>query len=88
MIFWSLRLAVGPDRRVEGGRGDPLVLGEQVVGQLVEKRDPADDRRAGDELVAVGQQLLEQPDVLGVAGHAAVARGSCRRPRSTGPYFE
>ena len=67
-------LPVRPDGRVEGGGGDPLVLGEQVVGQLVEERDPADDRRAGDELVAVGQQLLQQADVLGVAGDAAVAR--------------
>jgi hypothetical protein len=38
-----------------------------VVGVVVEVGDPADHRRAGDEVVAVGQQAGEQVDVTGVA---------------------
>jgi hypothetical protein len=33
----------------------------------VEQGDTADDGRAGDKLVAVGEQVAEQADVLGVA---------------------
>ena len=43
---------MGVDRGVEGGGGDPLVLGQQVVGVFVEVGDAADARGAGDEVVA------------------------------------
>ena len=48
---------MGGDRRVERRREDPLVLGQQVVGELVEVADPADHRRGRDDLVAVGGEL-------------------------------
>ena len=53
---------------------DPLVLGQQVVGELVEVADPADHRRRGDDLVAVRGELGDQRRVLGVALDEAVAR--------------
>ena len=62
------------DGGVEGGGGDPLVLGNQLVGVGVEVRDAADHRRPGDELVAVRQQPPEQPDILRVADDELVAR--------------
>ena len=46
---------------------DPLVGGEQVVGVGVEVGDAADHRRAGDEVVAVRQQVGHQLDVAAVA---------------------
>ena len=53
---------------------DPLVLGEQVVGELVEVADAADHRRGSDDLVAVGGELAHERGVLGVALDEAVAR--------------
>ena len=67
------RLARG-DRGLEGRREDPLVLGQQVEREFVEVADPADHRRGRDDLVAVGREVGEQGDVLGVALHEAVAR--------------
>ena len=43
--------------RIERRREDPLVLGQQVVGELVEVADPADHRGRRDDLVAVGGEL-------------------------------
>ena len=60
------------DRRVERRGEDPLVLGQQVVGELVEVADPADHRRRRDDLV----------DVRGELGHQR--RRPSRRPRRTG----
>ena len=65
---------MGGDRGVERGREDPLVLGEQVVGELVEVADPADHRGGGDDLVAVRRELGQERDVLGVALDEPVAR--------------
>ena len=48
------------DGGVEGRGEDPLVLGDQVVGELVEVADPADHRRRRDDLVAVGGELAHQ----------------------------
>ena len=62
------------DRGVERRGQDPLVLGEQVVRELVEVADAADHRRGGHDLVAVGRQLGEQRDVLGVALDEPIAR--------------
>ena len=62
------------DRGVAGRGDDPLVGREQVIGIGVEVRDPADHGCAGDEIVAVGQQPAQQPDVSGVAFDEAVAR--------------
>ena len=67
-------VAVGGDGRIEGRREDPLVLGEQVVGELVEVADPADHRRRRDDLVAVRGELAQERRVLGVALDEAVAR--------------
>jgi hypothetical protein len=64
--------------RLDGGvagRGhDPLVGGEQVVGVGVEVRDAADQGRAGDEVVAVGQQPRHQLHIAGVALDEVVVR--------------
>ena len=65
---------MGVDGRVEDGGGQALVLGEQVVGELVEVADAADAGGAGDGLVGVAHQLGEQADVLGVALDEPVAR--------------
>ena len=65
---------MGGDRRVERRREDPLVLGEQVVGELVEVADPADHRGGRDDLVAVRRELAHQLRVLGVALDEPVAR--------------
>ena len=65
---------MGPDRGVEGRGGDPLILGQQVVGPLVEQGNPADEGGTGDEVIAVGQELLEQGEVLGIPHDPAVAR--------------
>ena len=64
----------GVDRRVEGGRADSLVLGEQVIRELVEIRDTADHRRACDDVVAVDGELCEELRVFGVAFDQAVVR--------------
>ena len=70
----EVAVAMGGDRRVERRGEDPLVLGEQVVGELVEVADPADHRRGGDDLVAIGGELAHQRDVLCVALDEAIAR--------------
>ena len=67
-------VAVGRDRGIERRGEDPLVLCEQVVGELVEVADPADHRGRGDDLIDVGRQLRHQPDVLRVALDEPVAR--------------
>ena len=69
VIFFSFAFAIGRQGRVERRRRDPFVLGKQVVGELVEVRNAADHRGPGDEVVAIGEQLLEQPGVLGVAAN-------------------
>src|SRR5688572_20825275 len=58
---------MGRDGGIEGGGQNPLVLGMQVVGELVEVADPADHRRTGDDLVDVRRQLGQERHVLGVA---------------------
>src|SRR6266550_677570 len=68
-------------RCVEGGSADALVLGQQVVGELVEIRDAADHRGPGDDMVAVHRELGQEPGVLGVAVDQAVARIVVKRPR-------
>ncbi len=66
-------VAVGRDGGIERRGQDPLVLGQQVVGELVEVADAADHRRRGDDLVAVGRERPQQPGVLRVALHEPVA---------------
>ena len=73
VIFFNLRVAMRLDRGVERGRGDPLVLRQQIVGQLVEIADPADHRRAGDEMIAVGQQFFQKFSVFRVTANELVA---------------
>ena len=63
---------VSLDGRVARGGDDALVRGQQVVGVGVEVRDPADHRSAGDEVVAVQQQLRHQVDVPGIPFHERV----------------
>ena len=46
---------------------------QQVVGVGVEVRDPADHRRAGDEVVAVHEQVGHERRVLDVALDEPVA---------------
>src|SRR6478672_9618417 len=65
---------MGRDGPVEGGGEDPLVLGQQVVRELVEVADPTDHGRGGDDLVAVRCELAHEPGVLGVTLHEPVAR--------------
>jgi hypothetical protein len=59
---------------VEGGGADALVFREQVVGELVEIRDPPDHRGSRNELVAVGRELGQEWRVFGVALDEVVAR--------------
>ena len=70
------RVAVPPsgDGRIERRGEDPLVLREQVVGELVEVADPADHRRSRHDLIAVRGELRQQRDVLGIALDEPVAR--------------
>ena len=65
---------MGGDGGVEGRGQDALVLGQQVVRELVEVADAADHRRGRDDLVAVGDELAHEPDVLGIAFDEPVAR--------------
>ncbi len=53
----------------------------------MEKRDPANDRRAGDQMIAAREQLLEQRDVFCIALDAGVVRFVLNAP-SIGPYLE
>jgi len=69
------------DGGVERGRQDPLVLGEQVVGELVEVADAADHRRRRDDLIALGGEFAHEPDVLGITLHEPVARVAVVRLR-------
>ena len=69
---WPSRWAAMAASKVDGE--DPLVLGEQVVGELVEVADAADHRGRGHDLVAVRGELAQQRRVLGVALDEAVAR--------------
>src|SRR5207237_9365493 len=66
--------AVRADRGVEGGGDDPLVFRQQVVRELMEVRDSADHGSARDDVIALGRQLCEQLDVLGVTLDQPVAR--------------
>ncbi len=52
--------AVGLDGRVKRSRGDPFVLGHQVVGAFVKESDSPDDRCSGHEMVAAIEGLEEQ----------------------------
>ena len=74
MTLLQPALPVRRDRRVAGRRDDPLVGGEQVVGVGVEVGDPADHGRAGDEVVAVGQQVRHQPDIARIALDELIVR--------------
>ena len=67
---WPSRWAAIAPSKVDGE--DPLVLGQQVVGELVEVADPADHRGRGHDLVAVGGEL------------GARAPRPWRRPRRSG----
>ena len=65
---------VGRDRGVECRCEDPLVLGKQVVCELVEVADAANHRSGRHDLIAVGGKLREERHVLGVALNEPVAR--------------
>ena len=73
MIFFRWPDSMERDSRIEGGRGDPLVLRQQVVRESVEVTDAPDHRRAGHDLVHVRGQTRQQRRVLGVALHERVA---------------
>src|SRR5207245_9759362 len=53
---------------------DSLVLRDEVVSQLVKQGDASDDRRAGDEMIAIGQQLIEERRIFRVSSNEAVTR--------------
>ena len=74
MTFLSRAGLVRLDGRVAGRGDDALVGREQVVGVGVEVGDAADQRRAGDEVVAVAEQLGHQLGVAGVALDEVVVR--------------
>ena len=67
-----MTLQEGGDGSVKGGGEDPLVLSQQLVGELVEVADPADHGGGRNDLVAVHCQLGQEGGVLGVALHQAV----------------
>jgi hypothetical protein len=60
---------VGVDGGVEARGHDALVLGQEVVGVLVEVADPTDHGRPEQRVVAVCEQLLQELDVLRFALH-------------------
>ena len=62
------------DGRIERRGEDALVLGDQVVGELVEVADPADHRRGGHDLIDVGGELAHERSVLGIALDEPVTR--------------
>jgi hypothetical protein len=64
---------MGCDRRIEGRRKDPFVLGDQVVRELVEVADAADHRRRRHDLIDVAGELPHQLGVLRVALDESVA---------------
>ena len=74
VIFCKRPFRKAVDGRVEGGRDDPLVLGQQVVGIFVEVGDAADPGRPGDQVIARPDQLLHQGRVGGVAFDERVSR--------------
>ena len=76
MTFCRPPAAMRLDRRVALRGHDPLVRREQVVGVRVEVGDAADQRGAGDEVVAVVEQLGHQVDVAGVILVRSGSRGS------------
>ena len=49
-----MTVAMRGDGRIERRGEDALVLGDQVVGELVEVADPADHRGGGHDLIDVG----------------------------------
>ena len=59
---------------ITGGREDPLVGGEQIVCVGMEVRDPADHRRAGDQVLTAGQRVGHQTRVACVPADEPVAR--------------
>src|ERR1700693_2258211 len=65
-------MAMRGNSRIECGCRDPLVFREQIVGELVEKRDSPNHRRRRDEMIAVFQEVLEQRDTFGVALHERI----------------
>ena len=65
---------MGRDRGVERRGQDPLVLSDQVIGELVEVADPADHRGRSDDLVAVCRELGNERGILRITVHEPVAR--------------
>ncbi len=72
LIFFRRAAVESGEGRVEDGRRQTLVLGQQVVSELVKIADAADARGPGDDLVHVGHQRRQQADVLGVALDEAI----------------
>ena len=75
------------DRGVEGGGEDPLVLGQQVVGELVEVADPADHRGRRHDLVAVRRQLAQQRRRPWRRPPRTGSAGGRRSSGDVGPYL-
>ena len=78
MIFLQAPVRGGADGGVEGRGGDPLVLGQQVVGELVEVADAADHRRrrrrpgrSRRPARAAGRRPWRRPRRSGSAGRAS-----------------
>src|SRR5215467_6055635 len=67
-------MLVGADGGIESGGADALVFGDQVVGELVKVGDPADHRRAGDDVVDARGKVGQEGGVLGVAFDQPVVR--------------
>ena len=81
-------VAMGRDGGVERRGEDPLVLGQQVVGELVEVADPADHRGGGDDLVAVRGELAHQRRRPWRRPRRTGSAGGRRRTWSSRPYLE
>ena len=60
------------DRGLERGGHDPLVEGEQVERELLERRGPADEPGRGNDLVAVRGERPEEAGVGRIAGDEPV----------------
>src|SRR5438309_3276963 len=77
---------MGSNGRIEHRRGEPLILGKQIVSILMKVADAADSRGASDNLSHVAHQLGKKRSILGVALNEAITRMP-RRSRTQWPVL-
>ena len=63
-----------PDCRIEGGRDDPFVLRQQIVGEFVKIGNAADHCRCGDDLIALHGEIFHQRCIFYIAFNEMIVR--------------